>query len=303
MKLLPTVTLPNQHPYLINKYTQWYYDIIENAKKRETAGYVEKHHIIPRCMNGTDDQTNLIKVTAREHFMLHMLLIKMTNDKKIISKLVYAAWQQSRSAKYHDVKIISKTYELLKKQLSESYKGKKRKPFSASARENMRHAAIHRRRVPLSEKQREHWRSVLNNHKGRTLSEEHKQKCSASLKGRKFTEEHKNKIRLSKIGKPCPPEVIAKIKETKRLNPPQNQMKGKKHSEKSIQNMRMTKLGKPNPLLYKPIKCVTTGEIFESVISAAKHFNIPSQYISVVLIGKQKSTRGLVFQYINQSST
>ena len=302
MKLLPTAILPIQHPYLINKYTQWYYDIIENAKTREVDGYVENHHIIPRCMNGTDDSFNLVKVTAREHFMLHVLLIRMVNDKKIISKLVYAAWQQSRSAKYHDVKITSRTYEILKRQLSESYTGRKRAPFSDKTRENMRLAHIGKKR-PASQNVLNHIKRITDSKKGCKLTEEHKQKCSESLKGRKFTDEHKEKIRLSKIGKPCPPEVIAKIKETKRLNPCKNPMKGKKHSEKSIQNMRMAKVGKSNPRFYKQIKCITTGEIFESITRAAKHFNIPPSYISAVLIGDQKSTRGLVFQYINHSST
>ena len=38
--------------YLQNKYTTWYYKIINKAKNRTIAGYTEKHHIIPRSLGG-----------------------------------------------------------------------------------------------------------------------------------------------------------------------------------------------------------------------------------------------------------
>jgi len=36
--------------------------------------YYEKHHIIPRCMGGSNDIDNLVLLTAREHFIIHKLL-------------------------------------------------------------------------------------------------------------------------------------------------------------------------------------------------------------------------------------
>lgn len=69
--------------YLDNKYTGWYNTIIENSKNRNISGYTEKHHIIPRSLGGTDDSSNLAILTAREHFICHLLLTKMTtgNDR------------------------------------------------------------------------------------------------------------------------------------------------------------------------------------------------------------------------------
>jgi hypothetical protein len=61
-----------------NKYSQTYYSIIERAKSRLIEGYTETHHIVPRSMGGSDDDTNLVKLTAREHFICHLLLPKMT---------------------------------------------------------------------------------------------------------------------------------------------------------------------------------------------------------------------------------
>lgn len=65
--------------YLDNKYTKWYNSIIENAKLRVIqTGYTEKHHIIPRSLGGNDEPANLVKLTAKEHFICHLLLTKMT---------------------------------------------------------------------------------------------------------------------------------------------------------------------------------------------------------------------------------
>lgn len=39
--------------------------------------YGEIHHIIPRCLGGADSKNNLIRITAREHFICHALLAEM----------------------------------------------------------------------------------------------------------------------------------------------------------------------------------------------------------------------------------
>ena len=72
-----------------NKYSRIYYSIIERAKSREKIGYTETHHILPKSMGGTDDPFNLVELTAREHFICHLLLPKMTEDENYY-KMVYA---------------------------------------------------------------------------------------------------------------------------------------------------------------------------------------------------------------------
>ena len=49
--------------------------------------YHERHHIVPKCMDGTNDESNLIDLFAREHFEAHRLLA-LENPDNI--KLVYA---------------------------------------------------------------------------------------------------------------------------------------------------------------------------------------------------------------------
>lgn len=44
---------------------------------RSEIGYIEKHHILPTCMGGTNDKSNLVFLTAQEHFVAHLLLVKI----------------------------------------------------------------------------------------------------------------------------------------------------------------------------------------------------------------------------------
>lgn len=55
-----------------------YHRLIAKAKGRTRPdGYVEKHHIMPRALGGSDNSDNLVTLTSREHFIAHMLLAKM----------------------------------------------------------------------------------------------------------------------------------------------------------------------------------------------------------------------------------
>lgn len=65
--------------FIDNKYTKWYNSIIAHARLRPaTSDYVEKHHIIPTCLGGTNKKENIIPLSPREHFICHLLLTKMT---------------------------------------------------------------------------------------------------------------------------------------------------------------------------------------------------------------------------------
>ena len=59
-------------------YLKIYNNLIENRKANQNSGeYCEIHHILPRCLGGTDDKDNLIKLTYREHYVAHWLLTKI----------------------------------------------------------------------------------------------------------------------------------------------------------------------------------------------------------------------------------
>lgn len=78
--------------FINNKYTKWYYQIVESAKNSNYSCYTEKHHIIPRSLGGTNELSNIVSLTARQHFICHMLLTKMVIKKNHKQKMCHALW-------------------------------------------------------------------------------------------------------------------------------------------------------------------------------------------------------------------
>lgn len=97
-------------------YKSIYNNLIETRSKRPTniEEYYENHHIIPKCLGGTDDSKNLVKLTAREHFIAHHLLIKIyPTEYKLFYALLCMIRDPHSKRKYN-----SRIYETAKKQFS-----------------------------------------------------------------------------------------------------------------------------------------------------------------------------------------
>ena len=69
-------------------YRRIYELLIDRARDRKLDSYTESHHILPRCLGGDDSKTNLVDLTAREHFIAHLLLVKMYNNNLKLVKAV-----------------------------------------------------------------------------------------------------------------------------------------------------------------------------------------------------------------------
>lgn len=135
-------------------YQRIYDEIIDNARDRNLDGYVEVHHILPRCMGGDDSSDNLVRLTAREHFLAHWLLVKINPEDK---SLTYA-WNMmcvgritsSHLYKYAREKVSKvKTgvswgnhSEETKRRMSKTRKGKKFGPRTEEAKHKMRLAKL-----------------------------------------------------------------------------------------------------------------------------------------------------------------
>ncbi len=108
---------------ITNKYYFWYCNIVNCAKQqgriKSRNQYYERHHIIPKSIGGTNDPTNLVLLTPKEHFVCHHLLTKCTEgtDK---SKMIYAFWGLTNAWGRLRTKIVitSKVYEALKKDVA-----------------------------------------------------------------------------------------------------------------------------------------------------------------------------------------
>lgn len=61
-------------------YRSHYDRLIARAKDRVIGGYVEVHHVVPRCMGGGNEKTNLVQLTPEEHFVAHQFLHKIYPD-------------------------------------------------------------------------------------------------------------------------------------------------------------------------------------------------------------------------------
>jgi hypothetical protein len=50
---------------------------------KKEGKYFEIHHIIPKCKGGSNDKSNLVLLTSREHFLAHKLLWLIYRDRQM----------------------------------------------------------------------------------------------------------------------------------------------------------------------------------------------------------------------------
>lgn len=97
-----------------NKYTKLYYKIILCGKERKPDdGYYECHHIIPLSLGGCRGKDNETYLTSRQHFLCHLLLVKMVRSNKHRRSMAFAFFGMSRSHGGNR-KINSRLFELYK---------------------------------------------------------------------------------------------------------------------------------------------------------------------------------------------
>ena len=102
--------------FLNNKYTKWYTTIITNAVHREPLlEYIERHHILPKSLGGSNHKNNIVELTAKEHFVCHLLLTKMVIGVQRRS-MVFAARNMLYGNTFQQrVRITGKIYEIIKR--------------------------------------------------------------------------------------------------------------------------------------------------------------------------------------------
>jgi hypothetical protein len=74
-------------------YRKLYQDLCQSrqklSRKKGQGTYFEEHHIVPECMNGSNDLENLVLLTGKEHYLAHALLCEIYPKNK---KLKHAYW-------------------------------------------------------------------------------------------------------------------------------------------------------------------------------------------------------------------
>jgi len=100
---------------------RWHYErLIKRGKEKNhmVDVYYENHHILPKCLGGTDSNDNLVKLTAREHFIAHLLLIKIYPDKFGLIKAISIMCAFSHK-NFDRGASLNRMYGWLRKKLSE----------------------------------------------------------------------------------------------------------------------------------------------------------------------------------------
>lgn len=105
-------------------YEKIYYDLIFKAKIRKdtSGGYYEKHHIEPKCISNNNEQYNLVKLTAREHYIAHRLLPKFI-DKKYKRQMLNALYCMSLDRDGNRY-ITSKMFAVCREAKAEAMRGR-----------------------------------------------------------------------------------------------------------------------------------------------------------------------------------
>lgn len=181
--------------FLQNKYTKWYFSIIETAKlqnrpiknqrtklryNNQNVSYFEDHHIIPKCFGGQDIFSNIMPLTAREHYICHLLLTKMTTGKlkyQMITAFTWMAGKTSKSAKGYN----SKLYDYHRQGLLEEYRTRMKENNPTKSLEV-------RQKISKANKGK-----MPHNHFN-GWDDNTKKKISQTLTGRKMPEKQKEKL-------------------------------------------------------------------------------------------------------------
>lgn len=101
-------------------YLKIYSKIIRNARKERYLVNYELHHIVPKSYGGSNKTHNLVKLTLREHFIVHLLLTRNFKQcvkmKRAFNLMYYKLGKNSR--KYEWTKVCYQ-YSITKESLIE----------------------------------------------------------------------------------------------------------------------------------------------------------------------------------------
>lgn len=202
---------------------------------------VERHHVLPRSLGGTNKKTNITRLTAREHFICHLLLTKFTTG-EAKKKMIFAARYMLVTRR--GLKVTSRKYDRLRTEhrllASASLRGRVFSPetiakMSESQKKNQKRLTIGA--TPFSigyVKSNEHCANISKGKLGKSTkwsTPENRQAVSKALTGLKKSTEHiANMIKAQRgrpahnKGKPSPRRGIPLSEETRgKMRKPKNE--------------------------------------------------------------------------------
>jgi hypothetical protein len=189
-------------------YKRIYEAVVSRAAGRDLDQYTERHHIIPRCMGGSNEPSNIVRLTPEEHFLAHQLLAKIHSSNR---GLTFALLAMTMKVKGH--RVGNKQFGWIRRRVAEAIR--EQKTGVPRDREMMEKIWAGNRGRFVSDDERARNSAGL---KGKPKSAEHNAKVSAALKGRRspmtgrqHSEETKQKMKAAALERRHTPETIAKL--------------------------------------------------------------------------------------------
>lgn len=177
---------------------KWHYDrLIETRKNRdpEEGKYYEKHHIVPKSMGGDNATSNMVKLTAREHFLAHWLLWRIHRNRQMACAFAYLCG--SFSIKEIKMK-SSRGYEEAKlSMINTSCSEKTRKRMSVNWNRSVeRRKKISERNIALHKEKRIGMYNKSHTDEYKCVMKE-KMKGNSNAKGYKFTKDQSKNLSIA----------------------------------------------------------------------------------------------------------
>jgi hypothetical protein len=164
-------------------YQSHYDRLMARAKSRILHGYSERHHVQPKCLGGSDDDSNIVRLTAEEHYVAHLLLVKIYPHSE---GLLWASFMMTGGNKNQGERHNNKIYGWQRRKFAESVsKRMTGKPLSAHGK--MRVSESNKLRVGMKYK---------------------KSGKSSPLKGIPKSDAHRRALSLAKQGKKRGPHSL-----------------------------------------------------------------------------------------------
>lgn len=257
-------------------YLKIYNSIVERGKNRTITGYTETHHIIPKCLGGSNDVWNLVVLTAREHFICHLLLCEIYPKN---TKLRFALWNMCNVKREYQerYKINSRLYNLIREEYSKSVRGTNNPNFGKKLTEEQRN------KISLSRIGK--YGGEKNSFYGKKHTDETLKILRKKSSDHRHTDKTKEKMSIAHKNKlwfyndkgehlrtlPDDPRIIEEGWKKGRI--------GGKEISKLANEKRKEKYALIEPPKPQAKKCMIDGLLFNSAVEAAKHFNMPDSSV------------------------
>ncbi len=157
------------------------------GRDKISGAIYENHHIMPKSLGGSDDQSNMILLTPREHYIAHWLLWRIYRNKE----MAFAFYCMVKMNKRTENVTSSRAYEEAKLARRE-FIIENNKKYHTGKKISEKDKELTSQRFKNIPKSDEHRKKISDSNKGKPKSDQHREKLSLSLIGKhKWSDERK----------------------------------------------------------------------------------------------------------------